>query len=152
MTHKDDIVLRPASLFAFLKASPLILLAVTLLLLAWWLSPYIILFSLAACGAAWYRILYIRSFRYLIAVEYIRISYGIFHKRIDQAEMFRVKDFIVTQSFLLQLFKLMNLTLISTDRSDEIIYFQGIPESSIVDTIRDRVQEARHHNNIYELN
>ncbi|WEA00769.1 PH domain-containing protein [Mucilaginibacter sp. SJ] len=152
MRHKDDIVLRPACLFAFLKASPLILLAVTLLFLAWWLSPYFILFSLAACGAAWYRILYIRSIRYLIAVEYIRISYGIFCKRIDQAEMFRVKDFIITQSFLFQLFKLMNLTLISTDYTNLIIYLRGVPESDIVDIIRSRVREARRHNNVYEFN
>lgn len=148
----DDIVLKPAVLFAFLKVLPLILLAITFLLLSWWLSPYFILFSLAVCGAAWYRILYIRSFQYFITTEYIRITRGIFFKRIDQVEMFRVKDFIITQSFILQLFKLMNLTLISTDHSNQIINLQGIPESDIVDTLRDRVQEARHNNNIYELN
>jgi uncharacterized membrane protein YdbT with pleckstrin-like domain len=152
MTQNDDIVLKPAFLFAFLKVLPLVLLAITFLLLAWWLSPYFILFSLIVCGAAWYRILYLRSFQYLVTTEYIRITYGIFFKRIDQAEMFRVRDFIITQSFVLQLFKLMNLTLVSTDHSNQIIYLQGIPESDIVDTIRDRVQEARHHNNIYELN
>ncbi|NHA03246.1 PH domain-containing protein [Mucilaginibacter sp. HC2] len=152
MMLNDDIVLKPAVLFAFLKVLPLILLAITFLLLSWWLSPYFILFSLAVCGAAWYRILYIRSFQYFITTEYIRITRGIFFKRIDQVEMFRVKDFIITQSFILQLFKLMNLTLISTDHSNQIINLQGIPESDIVDTLRDRVQEARHNNNIYELN
>lgn len=152
MTHNDDIVLRPAILFAFLKVLPMILMVVTFLLLAWWLSPYFILFSFTVCGATWYRILYIRSFQYLITGEYIRITRGIFFKRIDQAEMFRVKDFVITQPFVLQLFKLMNLTLISTDHSNQVIYLQGIPESDIVDTIRDRVQEARRHNNIYELN
>jgi uncharacterized membrane protein YdbT with pleckstrin-like domain len=130
----------------------MILMVVTFLLLAWWLSPYFILFSFTVCGATWYRILYIRSFQYLITGEYIRITRGIFFKRIDQAEMFRVKDFVITQPFVLQLFKLMNLTLISTDHSNQVIYLQGIPESDIVDTIRDRVQEARRHNNIYELN
>ncbi|MEO6631333.1 MAG: PH domain-containing protein, partial [Mucilaginibacter sp.] len=115
MMQNDDILLRPTMLFAFLKALPLILLAITFLLLAWWISPYFILFSLSVCGVAWYRLLYIRSFRYLITAEYIRLSRGIFFKRIDQVEMFRVKDYIITQSFILQIFKLMYLTLKSTD-------------------------------------
>jgi uncharacterized membrane protein YdbT with pleckstrin-like domain len=134
------------------NALPLILLATTFLLLAWWLSPYFILFSLAVCGAAWYRLLYIRSFQYLITAEYIRVTRGIFFKRVDQLEMFRVKDYIITQSFMLQIFKLMYLTLKSTDPENPVIQFQGIPESTITDTIRDRVLSARKNNNIYELN
>jgi uncharacterized membrane protein YdbT with pleckstrin-like domain len=152
MTQNDEILLRPAMLFAFLKALPLIMLAITFLLLAWWLSPYFILFSMVVCGFAWYRLLYIRSFQYLITHEYVRMTSGIFFKRIDQLEMFRVKDYIITQSFILQLFKLMYLTLKSTDPENPVIQFRGIPESSITDTIRDRVLEARKSNNIYELN
>jgi uncharacterized membrane protein YdbT with pleckstrin-like domain len=139
-------------IFAFLKAFPLILLALTFLLLAWWLSPYFIFFSLVVCGIAWYRLLYIRSFQYLITTEYIRMSRGIFFKRTDQVEMFRVKDYIITQSFLLQIVKLMYLTLKSTDPENPVIQFRGIPESTITDTIRDRVLAARKNNNIYELN
>lgn len=152
MTQNDDILLKPAMLFAFLKTLPLVLLAITFLLLAWWLSPYFILFSLAVCGVAWYRLLYIRSFQYLITTEYIRMTRGIFFKRVDQLEMFRVKDYIITQSFILQLFKLMYLTLKSTDPENPVIHFTGIPESTITDTIREKVQQARHNNNIYELN
>lgn len=152
MTQKDDILLRPAMLFAFLKTLPLVLLAISLLLLAWWLSPYFILFSLAVCAIAWYRMLYIRSFQYLITHDYIRWTRGIFFKRIDQLEMFRIKDYIITQSFILQVFKLMYLTLKSTDPENPSIQFQGIPESDITDTIRDRVLAARKNNNIYELN
>jgi uncharacterized membrane protein YdbT with pleckstrin-like domain len=152
MMQNDDILLRPTMLFAFLKALPLILLAITFLLLAWWISPYFILSSLSVCGVAWYRLLYIRSFQYLITAEYIRLSSGIFFKRIDQLEMFRVKDYIITQSFILQMFKLMYLTLKSTDPENPVVLFQGIPESSITDTIRDKVLSARKNNNIYELN
>ena len=139
-------------LFAFLNAFPLILLAITFLLLAWWLSPYFILFSLGVCGATWYRLLYIRSFQYLITEEYIRLTRGIFFKRVDQVEMFRVKDYIITQSFMLQICKLMYLTLKSTDPENPVIQLKGIPESDLVDTLRERVLAARKNNNIYELN
>ena len=152
MTQNDDILLKPTMLFAFLKAFPLILLAITFLLLAWWLSTYFILFSLGVCSATWYRLLYIRSFQYLITAEYIKLTRGIFFKRIDQIEMFRVKDYIITQSFMLQICKLMCLTLKSTDPENPVIQLKGIPESDLIDTLRERVLAARKNNNIYELN
>jgi uncharacterized membrane protein YdbT with pleckstrin-like domain len=152
MTQNDDILLKPQLLFAFFKVLPLILLALTFLLLAWYLSPYFVLFAIGVCGGAWYQMLYIRSYRYLITAEYIRMTSGIFFKRTDQVEMFRVKDYTITQSFILQIFKLMHLTLITTDSNNKVVRLQGITESTITDTIRERVQLARHNNNIYELN
>lgn len=152
MKTTDDILIKPAVLFAVMKSLPLILMAVTFVPLSCWLSPYFIFFGIAASAAAWYRLLYIRSYQYLITAEFIRITHGIFFKRVDHLEMFRIKDYIITQSFLLQLFRMMVLTLKSTDPENKIILLTGIPESDITDTIRDRVQRARHNNNIYEIN
>ena len=152
MIQTNEILLKPAVTFAFLKTFPLILLASALLLLAWWLSPYFIFFSLAVTAMASYRFLFIRNCRYLVNAEVIRISRGIFFKRTDQVEMYRIKDYIITQPFMLQLFKLMDLTLKSTDPENPVIWLRGIPESDIIDTIRDYVQEARKHNKIFEIN
>jgi len=152
MTHTDDIILKPAGMFAFLKVLPLIFLGLLLLLLAWWLFSYLILLSFVVCIVAWYRFLYVRSVEYLVTTEYIRISQGIFFKRIDQLEMYRIKDYVMIQPFSLQLFRLMDLLLKSTDPENPMIWLRGIPESAIIDTIRERVQEARKYNNIYEVN
>ena len=152
MTNPNEIVLRPATSFALLKIMPLILLSIALLLLAWNLTPYFMLLSFIVLGAAWYRLLYIRNSTYLITPEVIRISRGIFFKRKDQLEMYRIKDYIVTQPFLLQIFGLMNLTLKSTDQENPVIWMVGIPESDIIDTIRQYVQNARKDNRIYEIN
>ncbi|MES2108726.1 MAG: PH domain-containing protein [Bacteroidota bacterium] len=152
MTPTHEISLRPAMSFAFLKILPLILLSLLFLLLAWYLSPYFVLFSLGVLSVAWYRLLYIRSNTYLITPEVLRVTRGIFFKRTDQLEMFRIKDYIITQSFLLQVFRLMTLTLKSTDPENPVISLLGIPESDILDTIRDHVQEARKDNHIYEIN
>ena len=148
----NEITLRPAVIFAFLKTLPLIGLGIAFLLLAWWLSPFFLFFSLAVIGMAWYRFIFIRNSRYVITREVIRISRGIFFKRTDQLEMFRIKDYIITQPFLLQVFRLMDVTLKSTDPENPVIWLRGIPESDIIDTIRDYVQEARQHNRIYEIN
>jgi uncharacterized membrane protein YdbT with pleckstrin-like domain len=152
MMQNREIILRPANLLAFIRVFPLILLAVVFLLLAWWLSTFFILFSLGVLAVAWYRFLLTRSFRYMIEPEFIRITNGILFKRTEQVELYRVKDYTITQPFLHQLFKIMDLTLKTTDPGNPVIVLRGIPESDIVDTIRERVQEARQHNKIYEIN
>jgi len=88
----------------------------------------------------------------MVTAEYIRISRGIFFKRVDQLEMYRIKDYVMMQPLSLRLFRLMDLLLKSTDPENPMIWLRGIPESGIIDTIRDRVQEARKHNQIYEVN
>ncbi|NOW95952.1 PH domain-containing protein [Mucilaginibacter sp. SG564] len=152
MTNQDDIILKPSVLFAFLKILPLLTLALMFLFLAWKLSPYFIVFGIAMAGFAWYRLLFIRNCEYLVGKEYIRISRGIFFKRIDQVEMYRVEDYIITQSFLLQMFRIMEITLKSTDPENPVIWLRGIPLSDLIETIRERVQKARKENRIVELN
>jgi len=146
------ISLRPAAVFAFFKVFPLIICTLGFLFLAWWVYPVLIWLSLLTLIIAFYRFSYIRKVGYLITPEFVRVSQGIFFKRTDQVELFRVKDYIVTQSFLLQIFGLMNLELRSTDPVNPIIWLCGIPHSDLVDIIREHVQEGRQHNRIYEIN
>ncbi|MDB5143356.1 MAG: Bacterial rane flanked domain protein [Mucilaginibacter sp.] len=148
----NEIILRPVHLFAFIRVFHLVALAILFLLLAWKLSPFFILFSLAASAAAWYRFMLIRSFKYMIEPEFIRVTNGIFFKTTKQVELFRVKDYTVTQPFLHQMFKMMDLTLKTTDPENAIVLLRGIPQSDIVDVLRGRVQEARQNNKIYEIN
>jgi len=152
MTPQDDIRLKPAMAFAFLKILPLLILALTFLGLAWKLSPCYILFSLVAAGVAWYRILFLRKCEYVIGPEYIEIRTDIFIKRIDQIEMYRIKDYVITRSLFMQLFRLMDVMLKSTDSETPVVWMRGIPLSDVLDTIRERVQEARKVNKIVELN
>jgi len=67
-------------------------------------------------------------------------------------ELFRIKDYIITQSLTKQIFKLMDLTLKGTDPENPVVHLVGIPESDIIDIIRERVLLARKNNNIVELN
>jgi uncharacterized membrane protein YdbT with pleckstrin-like domain len=152
MTPKDKITLRPAISYALLSVVPLIILALLFLALAWILSPSFILFSLIVLLFTWYRLLYIRSSRYEVNDGYIRFSKGLFLKRTEHLEMYRIKDYIQTQTFTMQLLRLMNLTLKGTDPENPSITMTGIPVSDIIDDLRERVQQARVANNIYEIN
>ena len=146
------IEIRPATLFAFLKVLPIMVCCTGFMLLAWRYWPVLIWLSFVCMVLALYRYLYIRHIRYTITPEILRISRGLFFKRVDQIELYRIKDYILTQSFMMQLLRLMDLCLKSTDPENPIVWLRGIPFSNLVDTLRDHVQNARQHNRIYELN
>ncbi len=114
--------------------------------------PSLLAVSVVCLLCAIYRYLYIRSALYLVTVQYIRISLGILFRQIDTVELFRVKDYIITEPFLLQVFRLMDLHLKTTDPENPIIWLRGIPQSDVIDIIRERVLETRQHNRIFEIN
>jgi len=151
-SSNTGIELKPSPIFAFLKITPLILCATAALYISnryfielLWLSLICMLFAI-------YRYIFIRRVIYLVTQEYIRVSKGIFFKQIDTVELFRVKDYIITEPFLLQVFQLMDLHLKTTDPENPVIWLRGISQSNIIDIIRERVLERRQHNRIFEIN
>jgi uncharacterized membrane protein YdbT with pleckstrin-like domain len=146
------IMIRPATIFAFIKIVPFIILAILFLLIAYRYFPALICLSVISTVFAFYRFMYIRKIEYIITPEIVRLRRGIFFKRTDTVEMYRIKDYIITQPFIFQLFKLMDLTLKTTDPENPILWLRGIPLSDLTDTIRTHVQDARQHNRIYEIN
>jgi uncharacterized membrane protein YdbT with pleckstrin-like domain len=147
-----DIQLKPSAIFAFLKITPFILTAIVCLYIANRYYNGLIWLSLLSITAAIYRYIFIRQVIYLVTTEYIRVSKGIFFKQIDTVELFRVKDYIITEPFQLQIFRLMDLHLKTTDPENPVIWLRGIPQSDIIDIIRDRVLQTRQHNRIFEIN
>lgn len=145
------IVVRPAAIFAFIKILYALLTASCLLFIAWryfppltWLSLFILIFGV-------YRYLFIRNVEYIITAEYLKISRGLFFRQVDTIELFRVKDYILEQSFVFQIFGLMDLHLKTTDPGNPEIWLRGIPLSDLVEQLRERVLETRRHNRIYEI-
>jgi uncharacterized membrane protein YdbT with pleckstrin-like domain len=147
-----DIILKPTAVFAFIKTCPWLIGAILMMYLANCFSPLPIWFSLIGIVTALYRYLYIRRCSYLVTGQYIRITQGILFKRICTVELFRVKDYIILEPFLLQLFRLMDLQLKTTDPENPMLWLRGIPQSDIVEIVRERVLETRKHNQIVEIN
>lgn len=147
-----DIIIKPTAIFAFLKTVPLLFFAASSVYLANRYYAPLILVSLATMLFALYRYLYIRQSIYLLTRQYIRITRGIFFKRLDTVDLIRVKDYTITEPFFLQIFRLMNLHLKTTDPETPVLWLRGIPRSDIVDTIRARVFETRLYNHIYKIN
>jgi len=148
----ETIQIKPAVLFAFFKIVPFLLAAFGFLGLAWHYWPGLVWLAVSSAIFAVYRYLYIRKITYIIATEYLQISRGLFFRRIDTIELFRVKDYILEQPLLLQILRLMDLQLFTTDPVNTVIWLRGIPRSDLVETLRERVLATRRYNRIYELN
>ncbi len=146
------IEIKPAAFFAFFKIIPFLVAAMGLLWLAWHYWPGLIWLATISAAFAVYRYLFIRCIRYTISNEYLQISRGLFFRRVDTLELFRIKDYVLEQPLLLQVLRLMDLQLMTTDPVNPQVWLRGIPLSNLVDTLRERVLATRRVNGIYEIN
>lgn len=143
--------LRPSPMYALVKIFPLLCLSLFLLPIAYCFGSYLVIGALTLTLVAVYKYLRIYTIRYLISPEVLRIRNGIFFRRIDSMELFRIKDYMITQPFWMQLYGLMNFRLFTTDDTNREITLTGIPYSDLADNIRELVQQARLKNRIIEI-
>lgn len=86
-----------------------------------------------------WKILENRSRVYQLTSERLRITEGIFSKRTDQLELYRVKDQTFIQPFMLRLFGKGNIVLNTTDATTPTVTLEGIPANP---ELRDRLRGA----------
>src|SRR5690606_14083800 len=91
-------VLRPSPLYAFASVFPMLVIAGVSLYFAVTISKPIVFVSLITIFVAAYRYLYINLIRYTITKQTITARTGIIARKFDNLELFRVKDYIVSQS------------------------------------------------------
>ena len=72
----------------------------------------------------------LRSRVYEVTTQRIRIRQGIFSKRTDELELYRVKDTTLVEPFWVRLFKLGNIEVTTTDLSTPLVVLEGIPQAS----------------------
>lgn len=72
------------------------------------------------------------------------LSQGVFNKVVNQLELYRIRDYRQEQPFLLRIFGLSNIVLISNDRTDKIIYLYAIYNGAeLINQIRYNVEILR---------
>jgi uncharacterized membrane protein YdbT with pleckstrin-like domain len=144
-------VLRPSPLFALARVLPHILLSIIFMGGAYLYWQPLCLGAVVCLLIAWYHYLSTYLIRYSITSDVLQVRTGIFFKQTDAMELFRIRDYVITQPLWMQCFKLMNLRLLSTDISSSAIVLTGIPDSDLTDHLRELVQQARLKNHILEI-
>lgn len=109
-------------------------------------------FLLVPAFFALWRYLETENTIYVISDERIFFRTGIFTKKENEVELYRVKDYAVEQPFFLRLFDLYNVTVHTSDNNLPIASFTAIPDGyNVRDRVRHRVEELRLKKNISEV-
>ena len=99
-----------------------------------------------------YRFIYLRRIRYRIGEEQLVSEHGIFIRRVDYMELYRIVDFQEHQSLLQQICGLKTVRILSMDRNTPRLDLIGIRRrDDIVAIIRERVEINKRKKGIYEI-
>jgi uncharacterized membrane protein YdbT with pleckstrin-like domain len=81
---------------------------------------------------------------YELTTQRFKIRKGVLNRKLDELELFRVRDYVMDQPLFLRLFALGNLTLLSSDASSPTVVMKAIPEVEVVrEKLRTAVQAER---------
>ena len=111
------------------------------------LSPLVI-----PLGMMLWRYLDTKYLRYEITTERLRITRGILSKRMDEMELYRVKDSSIEQPFFLRIFKLSNLVIRTSDVSTPQITLKAIENARVTrENLRGCVEKMRAKKGVREV-
>ena len=81
---------------------------------------------------------------YELTDQIYREKTGILSQKIEELELYRVRDYSVDKPFIMRLFGLGNLTLITSDKTNPRVYMRAIRNvENVRDIFRKHVEEAR---------
>jgi uncharacterized membrane protein YdbT with pleckstrin-like domain len=86
----------------------------------------------------------LRSREYEVTTERVRVRSGIFSKRTDELELYRVEDHVLIEPFWLRLFKAGNIQLLTHDESNPMLVLEAVPNASALrDELRKSIETCR---------
>jgi uncharacterized membrane protein YdbT with pleckstrin-like domain len=99
-----------------------------------------------------WRYLETRFCRYEVTSERIRVTTGVLSRRMDEIELYRVKDTTIDQPFFLRLFGLANLVVTTSDASTPTVVLKAIPDAtSLRENLRGSVEKLRDRKRVREV-
>jgi uncharacterized membrane protein YdbT with pleckstrin-like domain len=107
--------------------------------------PYVIgALALIPFGVAIARYLQTRFWRYELTSERLRIRRGVLSRRTDEVELYRVKDYVLSEPFALRMFGLGDIALTTTDDANRSVLLKAVHRpAALRDEIRKHVEVRR---------
>ncbi|HTD88946.1 MAG TPA: PH domain-containing protein [Candidatus Binatia bacterium] len=85
-----------------------------------------------------------RSTKYHLTTERLHVTRGIFSRRTEDLELYRVKDYHIYEPFTMRLFGLADIVLNTTDDANATIFLKAIPDGKgLRDQVRKHVELCR---------
>ena len=96
--------------------------------------------------------LVIKCTKYELTNQRLKKQYGVLNKKIDELELYRIKDYKLEQPFFLRLFSLGNIVLKTSDKSHPTVIIPAVSESAeLREKIRSLVENLRDQKRIREV-
>lgn len=112
----------------------------------------LLFWTVVPLGIMLWRYLETRHTWFEVTSERIRLTRGILSKRVDEMELYRVKDSRLDQPFFLRLFGLSNLVIKTSDQSTPIIIIHALPEAEVLrENLRGCVEKLRQAKGVREV-
>ncbi len=162
-------IIRPSSLYAFLKPVHNLIFGIIILSLGYFIVDaleirfevqteyldYLLFFCWVILLLFFFKYIYqvalINSQKYEISREKLNFKRGVFTIKTDFLELYRIKDFSEERPFLLRIINAMVVRLDTSDKSHAVFFMKGIPQSNITNVLRELVEENRLRKNVYEI-
>ena len=93
-----------------------------------------------------------RCRRYRVTTQRIVYSTGVFNRATEELELYRVKDIRLEEPFLLRMFGLGNVVMLTSDRTSPEFRIHAVKGASgLLDSIRKHVEMRRDEKRVREL-
>lgn len=108
------------------------------------LGIYLLCIFILPIPYAIWRYILLKSREYKLTTERLLTTEGVFSKTTESLELYRVKDFRITESFFERLFGLESIELLSSDLDTPDVVMDYIPKSAgLSDKIRQQIETCR---------
>ena len=114
---------------------------------------WVFCFLVVPLGISVARYLQTRFTRFEVTSERIRITTGVFSRRMEELELYRVKDTAIAEPFLLRVvFKLGHLVLRTSDTSHPVFVIPAVPDvRQLREELRGCVEKIRAEKGVREV-
>lgn len=96
--------------------------------------------------------LVVRNIRYELTSERLRLREGVLNKKLDELELYRVRDYRLEQPFWLRLFSAGNVIVRTTDTMNAHVVLRAVEKSEeVLGLLRRHVEDCRARKNVRAL-
>jgi uncharacterized membrane protein YdbT with pleckstrin-like domain len=96
--------------------------------------------------------LVVKSIRYELTTERLKLRQGVLNRILDELELYRVRDYKLEQPFFLRIFSLGNIVIRTTDTTHPYILLRAVRDcENVLERVRRHVEECRAKKNVRAL-
>jgi uncharacterized membrane protein YdbT with pleckstrin-like domain len=119
---------------------------------SWQIPMWFLLLILLPIVTASWRFFGLNCQKYVLTNERLKITKGILNRTTEEIELYRVKDFSLSEPFFMRLFKLGNISIETSDKTMPLLSITALPRAAdFKEQLRTCVEEIRTKKNVREV-